>query len=143
MDRFNRRFTKVHTAVYVGSRGWVGHRWTVVPSLVLHTTGRHSGTRRSVVLVYATDGGRLLVVGSNFGRDRPPAWLLNLEADQRVSVNRGHRLTEVRAEIVEPTDTRYPRLFAIANDNNRRRFDRYRTLTDRAIPVVVLTPIGS
>jgi len=140
IDKFNRVFTRVHTWVYITSRGWVGQYWTLSPpSLLLHTTGRKSGARRSVVLVYATDGDAILIVGSNFGQDRPPSWLLNLEATPSAEVNLGRKVLEVVAEIVEPSDPRYPRLFRIVNENNRRRYDRYTTMTSRSIPVVVLS----
>jgi F420H(2)-dependent quinone reductase len=139
-DAFNRRFTSVHTWIYIKSRGWLGHHWTLSPpSLLLHTTGRKSGIERSVALVYATDGDAILIVGSNFGQDRPPAWLLNLKAKPSAEVNLGHRRLTVVANIVEPSDDRYPRLFGIANEKNRRRYDRYTGMTDRSIPVVVLS----
>ena len=140
-DSFNRVFTRFHTWSYIKSRGWLGHHWTVAPSsLLLHTTGRKSGACRSVALVYATDGDSLLIVGSNFGQDRPPAWLLNLKAKPSAEVNLGHRRLPVVADIVEPSDARYPRLFQIVNEKNKRRYDRYTTMTDRSIPVVVLSP---
>lgn len=139
-DAFNRRFTRVHTWVYIKSRGWLGHRWTLSPpSLLLHTTGRKSGIERSVALVYAKDGDSILIVGSNFGQDRPPAWLLNLKATSSAEVNLGRRRFAVGADIVEPSDARYPRLFRIVNEKNRRRYDRYTDMTDRSIPVVVLS----
>ena len=140
VDRFNRLFTRLHSRVYVGTKGWIGHRWTLVPSLILHTLGRRSGVERSVVLVYARDGSDYLVVGSNFGKDRPPFWLLNLEANSKVWMNVGHRRVQTTADIVAPDDPRYGRLFEIVNANNRRRYERYRELTLRPIPVVVLTP---
>ena len=140
IDAFNRRFTRVHTWTYIKSRGWLGHHWTLSPpSLLLHTTGRKSGIERSVALVYATDGDAILIVGSNFGQDRPPAWLLNLKAKSSAEVNLGHRRVAVRADFIEPSDARYPRLFGIANEKNRRRYDRYTDMTDRSIPVVVLS----
>ena len=140
IDTFNRSFTRFHTWAYVKSRGSVGHYWTLAPpSLLLHTTGRKSGVRRSVALVYATDGDAILIVGSNFGQDRPPSWLLNLEATSSAEVNLGRKQLKVVADIVEPSDPRYPRLFKIVNENNRRRYDRYTTMTNRSIPIVVLS----
>lgn len=48
--------------------------------LMLTTTGRKSGEQRSVLLIHAKDGDDFIVVGSNWGLDKPPAWLLNLES---------------------------------------------------------------
>lgn len=143
IDAFNRTFTRFHTWVYIKTRGWLGHRWTLSPSsLLLHTTGRKTGLCRSVALVYARDGDDLLIVGSNFGQDRPPAWLLNLEAQPLAGVNVGHRRLDVVADIIEPTDSRYPGLFRLVNANNRERYDRYTSMTGRPIPIVALSRRG-
>ena len=48
------------------------------PSLLLTTIGRKSGIERSVVLPYVRDGDRLIVVASNAGGAKAPAWLGNL-----------------------------------------------------------------
>lgn len=114
----------------------------MVPSLVLHTVGRRTGSSRSVVVVYAKDGDNFLVVPSNFGKDRPPGWLVNVTARPDAEINVGHRRITVTPEIVMPHDDGYERLFDIANASNRGRFERYRTLTKRQIPVVVLRPSG-
>ncbi len=114
----------------------------MVPSLVLHTVGRRTGSSRSVVVVYAKDGENYLVVPSNFGKDKPPGWLVNLAARPDTEINAGRRRITVTPEIVMPHDDRYERLFEIANSSNRGRFNRYRTLTQRQIPVVVLRPSG-
>lgn len=112
----------------------------MVPSLVLHTTGRRSGAPRSVVVVYAEDGEDFLVVPSNFGKDRPPGWLVNITARPDTEINVGHRRMKVSPQIVMPGDEHYARLFEIANTSNHRRFERYRSMTKRQIPVVVLRP---
>lgn len=142
IDAFNGGFTKVHSWAYISSRGWVGHRWTIVPSLILWTRGRRSVLLRGVVLVYVRDGDSILVVGSNFGKDKPPGWLLNLEAQSAASVNVGRRRFNAEAEIVMPGETSYERLLATANAGNRDRYVRYRVryraLTVRPIPVVIL-----
>jgi deazaflavin-dependent oxidoreductase (nitroreductase family) len=140
-DAFNRRFARFHTRVYRATGGWLGHRMTgAVTSLLLTTTGRRTGQPRSVALAYSKDGGDLLIVASNFGGERPPAWLANLRADPRASVLVGHRRLAVTAEVVMPGDGDYERLFAIADAGTRGRYQRYRTLTARPIPVVRLRP---
>jgi deazaflavin-dependent oxidoreductase (nitroreductase family) len=111
-----------------------------VRSLLLHTTGRRSGERRTVALAYATDAGTYLVVGSNFGGPKPPGWLANLLADPRAEVNIGHRRLPVRAEIVMPGDPEYERLFAVANHAQRGIFERYRATMSRPLAVVRLVP---
>jgi len=141
IDAFNRRFTRFHTRVYVATGGWLGHRMTgPVTSLLLHSTGRRTGLRRSVALVYARAGDAYLVVASNFGGDRPPAWLANLRAHPEAEVNIGRHLVKVTAQVLVPGDGEYEALMAVADRANRGRYSRYRTMTDRPIPVVRLVP---
>ena len=66
---------RVHEKLYIASGGRVGHKILGVPTLLLHTTGRRSGKERTNGLVYARDGDDYLVVASNGGADRAPAWL--------------------------------------------------------------------
>lgn len=54
---------------------------TGIPVAMLTTTGARSGRPRTVpVLALPTDGG-LVVVASNFGQERHPAWYHNLRAN--------------------------------------------------------------
>jgi hypothetical protein len=48
--------------------------------LMLTTTGRKSGKQRPVLHIHADDGEDFIVIGANWGMDKPPAWLLNLKA---------------------------------------------------------------
>ena len=134
------RLLDTHAKIYKATDGRLGHRLLWVPTLLLHTTGRKSGITRSSALVYARDGADLLVVASNGGSDRPPAWLLNLTADSAVEVQVGRKRTKATARPVFPDDADYERLLALCNANNKDRYATYRKRTDRPIPVVVLTP---
>jgi deazaflavin-dependent oxidoreductase (nitroreductase family) len=111
-----------------------------VPTLLLRTTGRRSGATRTNGLVYASDGDDYLVVPSNGGADRPPAWLHNLTADPNVEIQIGRQRRGGKARIVEPSDPTYERLWKLVNENNRDRYTAYQQKTSRPIPVVVITP---
>jgi len=58
-----------------------------IPLLLLETTGRRTGEPRVTPLTYATQGTDFLVVGSNWGQARPPAWALNLLAKPEAVVS--------------------------------------------------------
>ena len=131
---------RVHHKVYTATRGLIGHRILGVPTLMLRTTGRRSGATRTNSLVYAKDGADWLVVASNGGADKPPAWLHNLRAKPEVEVQVGRSTSPAAARVVAPDDPDYERLWKIVNDNNRDRYTEYQKQTDRPIPVVVLTP---
>jgi F420H(2)-dependent quinone reductase len=131
---------RVHHALYTRTDGRVGHRLIGVPTLLLRTTGRRSGATRTNSLVYARDGKDYLLVASNGGADRAPAWLHNLSADPRVEIQVGRERTPGTARIVEPSDPGYERLWKLVNDNNHDRYTAYQRQTTRPIPVVAVTP---
>jgi len=131
---------RVHEKLYVASDGRIGHRMIGVPTLLLRTTGRRSGATRTNGLVYARDGADYLVVASNGGADRAPAWLHNLRADPKVEIQIGRTRRPAIARVVDSTDPDYQRLWQIVNENNRDRYNGYQQMTARPIPVVALTP---
>lgn len=131
---------RVHEKVYIASDGRVGHRILGVPTLLLHTTGRRSGKPRTNGLVYARDGGDYLVVASNGGADRAPAWLHNLQAHPSVEIQIGRKRQPATARVVDSTDPDFARLWQIVNENNRDRYTAYQQQTARQIPVISLTP---
>jgi deazaflavin-dependent oxidoreductase (nitroreductase family) len=72
-----------------------------LPLLLLETTGRRTGQPRVTPLTYATQGTDFLVVGSNWGQPRQPAWALNLRAKpEAVVLLRGTRIA-VTARMLE------------------------------------------
>ena len=131
---------RVHEKLYVASDGRIGHKMLGVPTLLLHTTGRRSGVTRTNGLVYAQDGDDYLVVPSNGGADRAPAWLHNLQADPSVEIQIGRERRPATARVVDTTDPEHQRLWQIVNQNNRDRYTAYQQQTARPIPVVALTP---
>jgi deazaflavin-dependent oxidoreductase (nitroreductase family) len=72
-----------------------------MPSLLITTTGRTSGQPRTNPLLYATDGGSLVVIGSNFGQAHHPAWSSNLLAHPEATVVVNGEQVAVRARLVE------------------------------------------
>jgi deazaflavin-dependent oxidoreductase (nitroreductase family) len=130
----------VHEKVYKATDGRIGHEVLGVPCLLLRTKGRRSGATRTNGLVYAKDGGDYVVVASKGGDPKPPAWLLNLEANPDVEVQIGRDREKGTARVVEHTDPDFDRLWKLANDNNGDRYSAYQAKTDRQIPIVVITP---
>ena len=59
---------------------------TDFPLCYLTVRGRRSGEERTVPLLYVADGERVILIGSNWGKPRHPAWALNLEAAQAAAV---------------------------------------------------------
>jgi deazaflavin-dependent oxidoreductase (nitroreductase family) len=147
--RFVDPYLRAHAALYERTDGRFGKHSGGVPALLLTTTGRRSGLPRTHGLTYCRDRGDLVVVASNGGSDRPPAWLLNLEADPRVTVRVGRRVVGATARVAGPEER--AQLWPLVNRSNRGlsrlfhpgvtgRYDVYQRHTTREIPVVVLTP---
>lgn len=132
---------KVHQDVYIASKGLVGHKIPgMPPSLLLYSTGAKTGAKRVNSLTYASDGADLIVVASNGGARRNPAWLHNLKAQPDVTAQLGRERREVHAVALLPGDDNYDRLWKLADTNNSGNYRRYQKATSRPIPVVVLTP---
>jgi deazaflavin-dependent oxidoreductase (nitroreductase family) len=134
------QFLKLHERLYEATDGRVGHKMIGVPTLLLRTTGRKSGQTRTNALVYANDGGDYLIVASNGGADKPPAWLFNLEAKPEVEIQIGRKRQAGSARALRPDDPDYERVWKIVNENNKDRYTAYQKQTERPIPVVAVTP---
>jgi F420H(2)-dependent quinone reductase len=139
-DSLQRSIFRIHQVVYERSGGRVGHGLIGVPSLMLRTTGRRSGRTRTSTLVYARDGDAFVVVASNGGLDAEPAWLLNIRADPRTSVQVGRRRAPATARVVERGDPDHARLWTLVNGVNHGRYDGYQSRTDRPIALVSIVP---
>jgi len=113
-DRFFRVFTRGHTWLLVRTRGRPSHSGPRLRFLVLETTGRRSGRPRPVVALYMRDADAFVVVASNFGQERPPAWWLNLTTRPEATVHVSGRSIPVRARALEGEERRaiLPRVVA-------------------------------
>jgi len=102
---------------------------------VLETRGRRSGQRRSVVLLYMPDAENFVVIASNYGGERPPAWWMNLSADPDAVVHVSGRSVPVRAgALAGPERTA---MLARAVSYNRQ-WRGYTRTVQRELPVVRL-----
>jgi len=129
--------TALHRFVYRWSGGWIGGRLPGQRFLLLTTTGLRTGRERTMPLLYVREGDDFVVVGSNGGDDRPPAWWLNLQArpEARVQAGRERRAVRARRAVGAELEALWARL-----ENSYRYYADYRRRTSREIPVVVLEP---
>jgi F420H(2)-dependent quinone reductase len=134
---------RLHEQLYKRTGGRIGHRMIGVPTLLLSTVGRRSGEIRTNALVYARDGEDYLLVASNGGADRPPAWLHNLRADPHVEMQIARERRNATAKVIDSADPEYERAWRIVNANNHDRYTAYQQQTSRSIPVIAVTPATS
>jgi deazaflavin-dependent oxidoreductase (nitroreductase family) len=129
--------SQTHQMLYRALRGRLVAHLGEAQFLLLTTTGRRSGRRHTVPLLYLADNGSYALVGSYGGNPKAPAWLLNIRSDSHVYMNvRGQRI---------------PGAARIATDSERARlwpefvsvfpnYDRYQAKTTRRIPIVIVEP---
>lgn len=132
------RTAKLHRRVFRASRGRVGGRVEGRPVLLLATTGRKTGRRREVVLVYHRDHDRYLVVPSNAAHpDSDPAWWCNLQehpdADVLVAGDQHHVVGVALSD--DERDRLWPQLIA-----HNPHWHQAQQTTSRRFPVVALEP---
>ena len=84
--------------------GVVGGELAGMPLLLLTTIDTRSGQPRTTPLAYHRRGGRYLVIASNGGAVRDPAWFRNLEQDPDVTVEVGVRTFAATATILEASE---------------------------------------
>lgn len=85
------------------------------PVCILHTTGAKSGLPRSSPLLYVRDGDDVMLLGTNFGQPKHPAWTANLLAHPDAAVEVGPVRLPVRAALVDQDgfDRVFPRFVEV------------------------------
>ncbi len=120
------------------TRGPLGG-WTPFPFVSMTTTGAKSGKRRTAAVLYFNEGDDLVLVASNYGGTRHPAWYHNLKADPSARLVRGRRSgTYAATEVTDEAERE--RLFALA-DQLYPGYADYRERTaviGRRIPIMRL-----
>ncbi|MEU7630288.1 nitroreductase family deazaflavin-dependent oxidoreductase [Nocardia sp. NPDC049220] len=130
-------FVRANTAAYRASRGKIGGSFYNAPVLLLTTTGRKSGKERTTPLLYLLDEKRYIVVASDRGAPKHPAWYLNLRDHPDVTVQIGsQRISATATEVTgEDRDQLWPRLVEMYQG-----YDDYTVKTTRTFPIVTFTP---
>lgn len=126
-----------HIRAYLETDGAQGHLFRGWPALLLTTRGRRSGRLRRTALIYGRDRDRYLLVASNGGADRHPAWYLNLTDTPTVSAQVGPERFTATAHTAIAEER--PRLWQIVTEVFPQ-YARYQEESARELPLVVLTP---
>ncbi|GAB0107584.1 nitroreductase family deazaflavin-dependent oxidoreductase [Nocardia sp. JMUB6875] len=103
--------------------------------VVITTTGAKSGRAVTNPLVYVPDGERIVLIASNGGADKHPAWYHNLRANPELTIELGTETYTGKAEFLtgQESDDLYERMIEIMPV-----FAEYREKTTRKIPVVAV-----
>ena len=126
-----------HRVLYRASGGRIGGRLWNLQVVLLTTTGRRSGRRRTVPLCSLRDGDDIVVIASYGGLEQAPAWWLTLEATPDAELQEGRQRRGVTARKAAPDER--ARLWAEVTARAPGYLE-YERRTSREIPVVILQP---
>lgn len=128
---------KLNTPLYRLSGGRIGGKVGRAPVLLLTTTGRKSGQQRTAPVLYLADGKNVILINTNAGNAKIPAWSLNLKANPEAEIEIGRKRQPVRARIAEGEER--TDLWRKSNVQYAG-FDDYEAKLNREISVFVLEP---
>ena len=104
---FQRTLFPIDRALYNATGGKV----TVVgllaglPVIMVTTTGARSGKERTMPLLGIPMGDALVIIGTNYGQERTPGWVYNLEKDPHATIGYNGRSVPVEARLADEDET--------------------------------------
>lgn len=133
-----REFNAANIEEFRRNGGKVGGQFEGFPLLLLTTSGAKSGAERLNLIGYFDIDDKIYIIGSAAGRDESPAWVFNLRATPRATVEIGADPPKsvIAKELLR--DER-DRIYALVVER-APGFGEYEKRTERVIPVFELTP---
>jgi deazaflavin-dependent oxidoreductase (nitroreductase family) len=131
-------FMSINALLLRLSRGRLGSKLGTQTILILHTVGRKSGQARAIPIAYFDFEGKVLIVASNWGKDKNADWVLNLRKDPRARLEIKGKLVSVTAR--EAQGEEYDRLWKFATERHPPYLD-YQKMTTRHIPIMVFEQV--
>jgi deazaflavin-dependent oxidoreductase (nitroreductase family) len=137
MKYFLKIFMAFHVGIYRFTGGKLGGRMRGFRVLLLTTTGRKSGKVHTVPLGYFDHKDGYVIVASNSGLQKNPAWYHNLTSNPRVTVQVLDKVISVNAEVLsgEARASVWQQVTTTAPV-----YAGYEKKTTREIPLVLLRP---
>lgn len=109
-----------------------------LPIMTLTTTGAKSGQPRSVPLICVPNEEEIILIASNWGGQKHPAWYYNLKATPACTLTVDDKTEPYTAQVVDGDERETYWQIAASYYSG---YDAYKTRTNgREIPVIVLTP---
>ena len=132
-------FTKAHRAVFKATDGRIGSSLMGIKMVMMHTVGAKSGQIRSAPVACYPHPEGLLVLASNNGGPKAPAWWYNIQAHPELEVQFGRERRLVHAEeISEEERLKYWDAMAAKNPRINHYWENAQKAYNRRVPVVLL-----
>lgn len=129
--------TWLNVLLYRLSGGRFANTVNGCPVCLLTMTGRRSGRKKTVALMYVPHGDEVLLVASLGGGPKHPQWYYNLVSQPKIEVQIGSRKSAMTAHL--SADDEREKLWPIAVAHYRPYRD-YQARTQRQIPVFRCLP---
>ncbi len=119
------------------SKGRLGNTFLGVPVLLLYSVGFKSGQEWETPLFYFTKDDKVVIVGSNGGNPKNPAWVKNVTMGPDVKVNIKGKEMNMRAHIADEKeqDIYWPLVI-----QTFKVWEKFQKRSERQFPIVVLEP---
>lgn len=120
---------------------WTGGRGTslpIAPVVFLRSMGAKTGLPRTTALTYFTEGDEVILIASNNGRQRHPAWYHNVRAHPEVTLRAREREGRYVAREVQGEER--DRLWSLAIRATPPLAVYARTAGTRLIPIIRCVP---
>lgn len=138
-DELGKAVNVVHQSLFKATSGRIGGRLMGMEALILTTTGRKSGQRRTNMLTAPiVEDRRIVLVASWGGDDRHPMWFLNVREHPDVEITRagGTRAYRTHVATADERAELWPRVTSAYSG-----YAGYQTKTEREIPLVICEPV--
>jgi deazaflavin-dependent oxidoreductase (nitroreductase family) len=122
-----------------GGRWFAAAALSGLPMLMLTTTGARSGRTRQTPLVGLRDGEQIILIASNFGGRRHPAWYHNLRAHTQATVSVAGEPRQYAAR--EADESEYNRYWQMATAAYAGYAGYRQRAAPRHIPILILSPL--
>jgi F420H(2)-dependent quinone reductase len=132
-----RFFTALNVMIYRLSGGKLMNRLEGAPICLVTMTGRKSGKKKTIALMYTPHGQEVLLVASLGGAPQHPVWYYNLKAQPQIEIQAGRVRRKMVAREASPAEK--PLLWPVVVANYPS-FAAYQQLTTREIPLFVCSP---
>ena len=135
--RVIRFFTGLNVLIYRVSGGRLMNRFEGAPICLVTMTGRKSGRKKTIALMYTAHGEDVLLVASLGGAPQHPVWYHNLKAQPQIEIQVGRVRRQMLAREATPEEKRALWPVVVAN---YKSFAAYQQRTTRDIPLFICAP---